>query len=142
MGPRQHPGGLVLVEAREAHEQPEHGTAKRVRQAGRVVGGPRDDVPSARKPPSVTSKWKCGCQLGREPCVCRHATIPTTKSRSLKRQYFRASLGSLSPKRYQALRSLVQTCCPASYRLVRPNLGIPREGQKGKRHSDLNCIRD
>ena len=38
--PRQHPGGLVLVEQLEAHEEPEHGAAERLRQPRRVMGWP------------------------------------------------------------------------------------------------------
>jgi len=39
-------------------------------------------VPSGRKPPSVTSRCWCGFQLARDPGVCRHATMPTTRLRS------------------------------------------------------------
>ena len=42
VGPRQHPGGLVLVKEGQAHEEPEHGAAERLRQTGRVMGGPDD----------------------------------------------------------------------------------------------------
>ena len=41
--PREHPGGLVLVEERAAHEQPEHGAAERLGQARGVMHRPRDE---------------------------------------------------------------------------------------------------
>ena len=37
--PREHAGGLVLVEEFEAYEEPEHSAAERLRQPRRVVGG-------------------------------------------------------------------------------------------------------
>ena len=43
--PRQHAGGLVLVEQIQVDEEPEHGTAKRFGHTGRVVGRPRDERP-------------------------------------------------------------------------------------------------
>lgn len=42
VGPRQHAGGLVLVEQLEADEQPEHGASKRLSQSGRVLYRPGD----------------------------------------------------------------------------------------------------
>ena len=41
--PRQHPGGLFLVEECAAYDEPEHGSAERVRQSCGVVGGPGDE---------------------------------------------------------------------------------------------------
>ena len=41
--PGEHPRGLVLVEEREAHEESEHGAAKRLGQARGVVRGPRHE---------------------------------------------------------------------------------------------------
>ena len=38
--PPQHPDGLLLVEQRQAHEEPQHGAAERLRQSCGVVGGP------------------------------------------------------------------------------------------------------
>ena len=52
-------------------------TARRNASVSRAVSwaGQVTKVPSGRKPLSVTRRWRCGCQLAREPCVCRHATI-------------------------------------------------------------------
>ena len=36
----EHAGGLVLVKPLEAHEEPEHGSAERLRQPRRVMGWP------------------------------------------------------------------------------------------------------
>lgn len=41
--PRHHPGRVVLVEERQPHEPAEHGAAKRLGQARRVVDRPRDE---------------------------------------------------------------------------------------------------
>ena len=47
-------------------------TARRNASVNRVVSwaGHETKVPSGRKPPSVTRRCRCGCQLAREPCVC------------------------------------------------------------------------
>jgi len=59
-------------------------TARRNASVNRAVSctGHPTNVPSGRKPPLVTSRWRCGCQFASDPCVCRHATIPTVSSRS------------------------------------------------------------
>src|ERR1035437_5074588 len=59
-------------------------TARRNASVTRAVScaGHDTNVPSGRNPPSVTRRWRCGCQLAREPCVWRQATIPTARSRS------------------------------------------------------------
>ena len=108
--PRQHPGGLILVEAVEAHEHAEHGAAERLRQPGGIVRGPRHTkVPSGRKPPSVTRRCAWGCQLAREPCVCQHAMIPTARSRSpvsvrMAAVTMRAATRAISPSRRRRYR--------------------------------------
>jgi len=38
------------------------------------------NVPSGRKPPSVTSAWTWGFQLSNEPCVWMESTTPTDTS--------------------------------------------------------------
>ena len=43
--PREHARGLLRIEARQPHEQPEHGAAECLGQAGRVMGRPRDERP-------------------------------------------------------------------------------------------------
>jgi hypothetical protein len=40
--PRQHSGGLLLIEPLDAHEEPEHGAAEGLGQPCGVVGGPSD----------------------------------------------------------------------------------------------------
>ena len=45
--PRAYPGGLRLVEQRQAREQPEHGAAERFGESRRVVRAPRDERPVA-----------------------------------------------------------------------------------------------
>ncbi len=59
-------------------------TARRNASVNRAVScaGHVTNVPSGRKPPSVTRRCRCGCQLAREPCACKQATIPTARSRS------------------------------------------------------------
>ena len=47
---REHPGGLLLVEQLQSHEQPEHGAAERFRQPGGVVRGPRHKAPLRPEP--------------------------------------------------------------------------------------------
>ncbi len=50
---------------------------------GRIVISSRGTkVPSARNPPSVASRWRCGCQFAREPWVWIEATRPTERSGS------------------------------------------------------------
>jgi len=48
--PGQHAHGLVFVEERKAHEQPEHGAVERLRQPRRVVHRPRDEGPVGPEP--------------------------------------------------------------------------------------------
>jgi len=50
--PCQHPGGLLLIEQLEAHEEPEHGTAEGLGQSCGVVGGPSDEG-AVRPEPAV-----------------------------------------------------------------------------------------
>ncbi len=59
-------------------------TARRNASVNRDVScaGHDTNVPSGRKRPSVTSRCRCGCQLAREPCFSRRATMPTARSRS------------------------------------------------------------
>ena len=52
--PRQHPGGLVLVEESEAHAQPQHGAAERLCQPTRVVG-----MSACIGAGAVASAWYC-----------------------------------------------------------------------------------
>ena len=65
MRPREHPGGLVLVEQLQTHEQPEHGAAECLGQPAVSCAGHDTNVPSGRNPPSVTRRCTCGCQFAR-----------------------------------------------------------------------------
>ena len=53
----------------------------------------------------VTTVYKrCGCQLAREPCVCKHATMPTARSRTpvsvrIAAVTVRAATRAISPSR-------------------------------------------
>ena len=56
------------------------------RRASLLMSVKRDlrstNVPSDRKPPSVKSRCRCGCQIACEPRVCGQAIMPMTSSRS------------------------------------------------------------
>jgi len=60
-----------------AHEQTQHRPSKGLGECLTSCSGSSTKVPSARNPPSVTSRCKCGCQFAREPWVWIDATTPT-----------------------------------------------------------------
>jgi hypothetical protein len=68
--------------SKSARRTKSRSTARRNASVKRAVSctGHDTKVPSGRKPPSVTSRCRCGCQFAREPCVCKHATMPTARS--------------------------------------------------------------
>jgi len=100
-------------------------TARRKASVNRAVScaGHDTNVPSGRKPPPVTRRCRCGCQLASEPCVCRQATIPTTRSRSpvsvrIAAVTVRAAMRAISPSRRRRYRQyarsrfgMVRTTC-------------------------------
>jgi len=76
--------GLLLVEQVQAHEAPEHGTAKRFGQARRVVGGPRDERPIRPEAAIGDEQVQVRMPVGARAGVCRQATMPTVSARSAR----------------------------------------------------------
>ena len=87
VGPREHVGRLGRVEELKAHEEPEHGAAKRLRQARGVMGGPRDKRPVGPEPAvrdeQVQVRMPVGARAMR-PRVCAHRSsrAPTGRART------------------------------------------------------------
>ncbi len=91
-------------------------TARRNASVSRAVSctGHATKVSSVRKRPSVTKRCRCGCQLAREPCVYRQATMPTASSRSPVRGRMaavtvRAATRAISPNRRRRYRQYARS---------------------------------
>ncbi len=78
----EHACGLVLVEQLQPHEQPQHGAAKRLGQPRGIVHRPRHGGAIWPEPAVGDEEMQMRMPIRAQPCVSKHATIRTARSRS------------------------------------------------------------
>jgi len=102
--PRERPGGLLLVEEGHAHEEPEHGTAKRFGQPRGVVHRPRDERPvgpeAAVGHEEVQVRMPVGARaMGLQTRDDADRTLPLAGQRAVASVTMRAATRAISPSR-------------------------------------------